>query len=96
MISFATIEKITENTVKIYLDMYPEMCSTHARRKWKKPFIVYDDLTYIKRFIPNITEGDVLLVEHCDDSIIFYLEKDDEEKQKRAQHLAKLYQHFHH
>ena len=82
--------------VKMYLDMYPQMCSPHARCKWKKSYIVYDELNYINRFIPSLSEGDVLVVEHCDDCIITYLDKDEEEKQKRMQHLSNLYRFFHH
>ena len=94
MISFATVEKITTNTVRLHLDMYPEMCSSHARRKWKKPYIIHENLQYIKRFIPSIAEGDVIAVEHCDECIITYIEKDEEEKQRRVNRLKNLYQRF--
>jgi len=94
MISFATVEKIDGDIVKLHLDMYPEFCRAHARRKWKKPYIIYDELKYVKRFIPSVSEGDVLVVEHSQDSIISYLEKDYDEKQRRIEHLKKIYQCF--
>ena len=94
MISYATIEKITENTVRLHLDMYPEMCRSHVKRKWRKPYILHEELQDIQRFIPDISEGDVVAVEHSDDCIITYIEKDEAEKQRRTNHLRNLYELF--
>ncbi len=94
MVSFAAVEKIEGDVIVLHLEMYPEMCRPHARKKWKKTYRVWDELSYVKRFIPDVVEGDVLAVEHSDDCIISYIEKDEEEKTRRQNYLKTLFQKF--
>ena len=96
MVSFATVEKIDDDVIKLHLEMYPELCESHAHRKWRKTYTIYDSLKYVKRFIPDVREGDVLAVEHCGNCIISYIEKDDEEKERRINHLKSIFRRFHH